>query len=183
MSNAALAVSALGPSLASDYLGPARVVRALGGEVEIELPGGAITRARMALAFPYGPSPGDELLVIAKGPSHYVIGVLQGSGATTLSFAGSVELRAEGGPLSLSSSEGVHVTAPDVSVDAGKLRMAAETVVQRFTSLYQKVSALLSVRARESETVIDETSLTRAKSASILTEETMSINGKQIHLG
>jgi hypothetical protein len=183
MSNAAHALSALGGSPASDYLGPARVVRALGGEVEIELPGGASARARMALAFPYRPRAGDELLVIAKGPSHYVIGVLQGSGDTVLSVPGSLEIRAEGGPLSLSSSQGVEVTAPEVSVDAGKLRMAAESVVQRFTSLYQKVSALWSVRAREAETVIDESSITRAKSASILTEETMSINGKQIHLG
>ncbi len=43
--------------------------------------------------------------------------------------------------------------------------------------------ALWSVRAGESEILVDETALTRARSASILTEETMTINGQQIHLG
>ena len=42
---------------------------------------------------------------------------------------------------------------------------------------------MLSVHAREVHTVVDETHLTKAKSASVLTEETMTINGKQIHLG
>src|SRR6185369_11640613 len=106
-----------------------------------------------------------------------------GSGQTVLSFQGGVDLRAEGGAISLSSDRGVEVRAPEVAIDATRLRMACDSVVQRFTSVYQRVSALLSVRARQAETVIDETSLTRAKSASILTDETMSINGKQINLG
>ena len=38
-------------------------------------------------------------------------------------------------------------------------------------------------RAGEAETIVDEGALTRARRATILTAETMSINGKQIHLG
>jgi hypothetical protein len=194
MSNAAVAISSVASRAASaealsatrgasDYLGPARVLAVRAGEVEIELPDGAAGWARLALAFPYQPAPGDELLVIGKGEARYVIGVLHGRGQTVLAFQGGVEIRAEGGPLSLASDRGLHFRSPEIGMDTGTLRMAADAVVQRFTSVFQRVSALLSVRAREMETVVDEGQLTRAKSASILTEETMSINGKQIHLG
>jgi hypothetical protein len=49
--------------------------------------------------------------------------------------------------------------------------------------VYQRVTTLLSVHAKESHTAVDESSITKAKNAAILTEEAMSINGKQIHLG
>jgi hypothetical protein len=165
-----------------EYLGPAEVTGIAGGEVDVEVPGSGLRRARLALAFPYRPAVGDSLLVIGRGDRHYVIGVLSGSGQTVLSFPGGVDLEA-GGALRLTGREGVQITGPEVGIDAGKLRVYAESMVQKVTSLYQRVSALWSVRARDVETVVDETSLTRAKSASILTEETMSINGKQIHLG
>jgi hypothetical protein len=87
------------------------------------------------------------------------------------------------GALRLTGRGGVQIQGPEVGIDAGKLRVYAEAAVHKFSSLYQRVSGLWSARARDVETVVDETSLMRAKSASILTEETMSINGKQIHLG
>ena len=40
-----------------------------------------------------------------------------------------------------------------------------------------------SVHAKESHTSVDESTFIKARNAAILTEETMSINGKQIHLG
>jgi hypothetical protein len=166
----------------SDYLGPATVVAARGSAVDVELPGGDVAQARLALAYPYQPVAGDVLLVIGRGDACYVIGVLEGTGATVLSFPGAVELRARGA-LTLAGGEGVQIEGPEVGVDAGKLRVMAGTVVEKFGSLYQRVSAMLSVRAEEAETIIDKGSLTRAKSATILTEETMTINGKQIHLG
>src|SRR5580692_9291370 len=168
---------------ASDHLGPARVLEVAGAAVVVELPGGASARATMALAFPYRPAPGDTLLVVGKDGAFYVIGVLQGTGETVLSFAGGVELRAEGGALRLASDQAVEVQAPEVSVDAGRLRFFAEAAVEKLGTLYQHVRGLLRARAGEAETIVDEGSLTRAKSATILTEDAMTINGKQIRLG
>jgi hypothetical protein len=166
----------------ADHLGPARVTAAAGDSADVELPGGDVVRARLALAFPYRPAAGDTLLVIGRGDAHYVIGVLEGTGATDLSFPGDVAVRASGA-LHLSGGAGVQISGPEVGVDAGRVRLAADAMVQKLGSFYQRVSTLWSVRARDAETYVDGASLTRARTAAILTDETMSINGKQIHLG
>jgi hypothetical protein len=168
---------------ASEYLGPARVAEVAGGTVTVDLPGGATARATMALAFPYRPAQGDTLLVVGRDGAFYVIGVIQGTGETVLSFAGGVELRAEGGPLRLASDQSVEVQAPEVAIDAGRMRLYAEAAVEKLGTLYQHVRGLLRARAGESETIVDAGALTRAKSATILTEEAMTLNGKQINLG
>lgn len=168
-----------------DYLGPATVRRVSGGRVHVELArGDGVEReGRMALAFPYRPVVGDSLLVIARGDALYVIGVLEGSGETALTFRGGVEVRAEGGALRLVSDRVVSIEAADVAVQATRLRIAAESAVEKVGSLVQHVRTLFSLRAKQSEAVIEEGTITRAKTATILTEETMNINGKQIHLG
>jgi hypothetical protein len=48
---------------------------------------------------------------------------------------------------------------------------------------YQRVRGALEVRAGKAHTVVDDSSFLTAKNASIVTEETMSINGNEIHLG
>jgi hypothetical protein len=166
-----------------DYLGPGHVVAVMPHEVEVEIRGGERVHAQMALSIPYEPNEGDVLLVIGKGDEHYVIGVIRGTGKTSLAFQGAVDLSATGGPLTLSSDRGVAIHGPEMEIQTGKLQVFAGAVVEKLGSLYQRVSAMWSVRAEEAEMVVDKGSLTRAKSATILTEETMTINGKQIHLG
>jgi uncharacterized protein DUF3540 len=167
----------------SDYLGPAHVVGASGRDLSLELPSGQTVTATLAVAFPYEPEIGDVLLVIARGESYYGIGVLHGTGRTRLSFQGDVDLRSEGGTVRISGEKGVAIDGPELDVRVGAVRLLADTLTQRVASVYQRVTSLLSIHARESHTSIDESSFTKAKSAAILTEETMSINGKQIHLG
>lgn len=170
------------PGAAVDYLGPAIVVEARGAEVTIDL-GGQRLAARLALATPYEPIEGDTLLVIGGPGGHYVIGVLDGAGRTVLSVPGDVDVHAVGGTLRLTGDKGVQVDGGAIEMRAGKLQVIAGAVVERFSTLYQRVSEMLSVRAGERHTVVDGASLEKAKSASILTEETVSINGKQVHLG
>jgi hypothetical protein len=171
------------PAEAALYLGPAHVTAVHAHDVEVTLDDGATARARLALAFPYAPAPGDELLVVGKDGDHYVIGVLRGTGRTALSFQGDVDVRAEGGALRLSGDLGVAIRGPELEIQAGKMRVMAGAVVQKFASLYQRVSAMLSVHAGQTHTVVDDSAITTAKSAAILTEETMTINGSEIHLG
>jgi len=172
------------PGASSDgFLGPAEVVEAHGSSAQVELPGGAVVRAEMALAYPYEPATGDVLLVIGRGADHYVIGVLRGAGKAALAFQGNVALRAVGGSLTLSGDEGVELHGPELGIHVRKLRVVADAAVQTFTSLCQRVSGLLSVHAGQAQTLVDGASHAQSKSATILTEETMTINGKQIHLG
>lgn len=177
--------AALGRALAGprDYLGPGRVTAAEAGRVTVELPGGPSVVAEMALALPYEPALGDTLLVIGKEERYYVIGVLHGRGRTVLSLSGDVAVHARDGALSLSGDKGVAIRGPELEVEAGKVRMIADAVVQKVASMYQRVSALFSVHASEAHTVVEKTSFTKAKNATILTEETVTVNGKQILLG
>jgi hypothetical protein len=151
-------------------------------EVRVDIEGREVGAA-LALAFPYRPAEGDTLLVIGKGEAHYVIGVLHGTGQSALTFPGDVEIRASGGELSLAGDRGVRVSGEEVALEARTVRVTAGALVQKLTSAYQRVREMLSVHAGEQETIVDGASLTRAKSAAVVTEETMSINGKQIHLG
>jgi Protein of unknown function (DUF3540) len=166
-----------------DYLGPGDVVGVMPHEVEVEIRGGVRARAQMALSITYEPKVGDVLLVIGKGDEHYVIGVLKGSGTTSLSFQGAVDVRANGGPLTLSSNVGVAIQGPELEIETSKLHVLAGAVVEKLGSLYQHVRGALNTRAGKAHTVIDDASFMTAKNASIVTEETMSINGNEIHLG
>lgn len=167
----------------AEYLGPASVLRVTGPEVEVELPDGAIVLVELAFAFPYAPAEGDVLLVIGKDGAYYAIGVLQGAGKTTLTFPGDVELRAEGGALRLWGEKGVELLGPELVVQVEKLRTIAGAVTEKLGSLVQRVQSLVSVTAREMHTVVEESAVTKAKSATLLTEETATIDGKQVHLG
>lgn len=168
---------------AADYLGPADVLEVAGDEVDVELPDGAAVRARMALAFPYEPAPGDELLIIGRGADHYVIGVLRAAGRTELSFQGDVSIRASGGTVRIHGDEGVEVAGPKVTLHARSLDIVADTVVEKLRSLYQRIVGTASVHAEQMHTVVTGTALTQAKSAAIVTEETVTINGRKVHLG
>jgi hypothetical protein len=166
------------------YLGPAEVIEARAGEVRVELPEGEVVPVSLAFAFPYEPAPGDALLVIGKGDGeHYAIGVLRGTGRASLAIQGHVDLRAVGGKLHLAGDEGVEIEGPELSLRAKKLRTLAESAIETFSSLYQRVTETLRVQARESHTLVEGAAITQAKTAQIMTEDVVTINGKQVHLG
>jgi hypothetical protein len=165
------------------YLGPASVTRASRSDVDVRLKTGAVVRATPALAFTYQPVEGDLVLVIGDAEGHYVIGVIHGSGRSTLELPGDVDVRAVGGVLRLSGDKGVEVAAPEVTVRAGALRTIAGAITETCSSLRRRVTELLSVHAGERHTVVDGTSYEQSKSATLVTEDKMTLNGKQIYLG
>lgn len=164
------------------YLGPAEVAASLPTGVEIALPKGGKVRARLAVAYAYEPHPGDEVLVIGNEEGHWIIGVVRGQGPAVLHFPADAEIRA-GGSLRIAADRGVEITSPELAVTTKKIRMIASEVVHAFTTLRQRVSDLLSVQAGQTHTVVEGSMHSQAKSATILTEEKVSINGKEVHLG
>jgi hypothetical protein len=164
-------------------LGPAEVTRVSPHEVEVRFESGASAHAQIALGYPYEPQQGDTVLVIGEAGRHYVIGVLHGTGRSVLELPGDVDVRAVGGVLRLSGDKGVELASPDLSIHVGRLQVIAGAAVQRFASLCQRVADLLSVQAGQRHTVIEGSSHEQAKSASLLTEEQVTINGKAIYLG
>ena len=184
MSTIAQLIQPISEQSADDiYLGPARVTQAGTREVELALESGEQVAAQLALALPYAAVEDDVVLVLGRGGRHYVIGVLDGHGKTALNFRGDVQLRALGGSLRLEADEEVTVRGRKLSLEAIDFKMTAENLVQRAQSAYQRVRDLLSVHAKRTTTVVDETILSKSRSATLLTEETMTINGEQIHLG
>jgi hypothetical protein len=171
------------PAPAEEYLGPAVVSARSDAGVRVALSDGRQVEATMALALPYEARERDVLLVIGRGDAFYVIGVLSGSGRTELAFHGDVTLHAVGGVAEITGDAGVRVRGPQVDVQAGALRVVAETVVETLSTLVQRVAESLTVYARSSHTIVEEGAYTQAKTAAIRTEETMSINGKQVLLG
>ena len=164
------------------FLGPARVVSIEARSVRVRLPSGELVLAEMALAYPYEPAVDDVLLVIAHAEGRYVIGVVAGNGKLDLRFEGDVNLTS-GGTLTLSAEKGVHVRAPELDVLAERLALVATAAVQKFATLHQRVTEMWSVRAGESQTIVDGTALQRARKLALVAEETASVNGKQILLG
>jgi hypothetical protein len=164
------------------YLGTATVVD--GGEtLRVRREDGLEVDACLALASHYQASEGDVLLVLGREQRHWVVGVVHGQGKTQMAFKGDVELRAVGGTLELRGDDGIRMASPEVDLNAGKLRISAESVLQKCESLYQRVRGLLSVRASQQQTVVDGAIVTKAARADIVASETVSLNGKQINLG
>lgn len=139
--------------------------------------------ATLALALPYAACEGDVLLVLGDERESFVVGVVAGRGKTSLELAGDVSVRAVGGRLDLAGDEGVRVQGPLVEVHAGKLRAVAESVVETFTTLFQRVTDVLHVHAREQVSIADEGSYSQARTTAIQTQDVVTINGKEIHLG
>lgn len=167
----------------AEYLGPGDVLEVAGAVVTARLADGRAVKATMALSVPYEASVGDVLLVIGRGPAHWVIGVLKGHGQTTLRLPGDVSIHADGGTLRLSGEKGVRLDGPEVAIETRKLSLVATALVEHLGSALRRVAGLLSVQAKRSHTVVDEASYEQSKSHAIVAEETVTVNGRQIHLG
>jgi hypothetical protein len=165
------------------YLGPATVVSLREDRVEVQLEDDVSVLARWALGYTYHPCVDDVLLVIGQEDAFYVIGILQGNGQSDLQFAGDVHLHARQGELTLSGDKGVRVEGPKFDVITEKFQVVAEQAMHKVSVWYQRVSGLMNVRAKESTTIVEERSVHKAKASNFVTEETISINGKQVQLG
>lgn len=170
-------------TMTASYLGPAEVTAVDLHDLTVRIGPEREVDARLALAYPYRPVPGDLVLAIGHDDDYYVIGVLQGSGGTELAFHGDVALRAVGGRLDLRADNGVQVVGPEVEIRTGRLRVAADSLVEKVNRAYRHVRDLMTCRFGREHTVVDDTSISKARRTTILSDENVTINGKQVNLG
>lgn len=144
--------------------GPATVTAAEGRKdhVQIVRPDGTRGWARLALAVPYVPKEGDEVLVFGG----YVIGVLRASGPTEWKFA-----------------EALRIESSEVTIRAGRIELAARKLVQKARDAFHWVSELLHFRTRRTEISAEASCDVRAGRAEIRAEGDVDIDGKTINLG
>jgi len=165
------------------YFGAAHVLESEAQYVKVRLADLREVWVRLALALPYEPVSGDQLLVISQGDDCYAIGVLEGHGRTSLAIEGDVELRAVGGSLTLEGDTGLELKSPEVQIEASKLSMVASAVSEKFDRLYQRVRGTRSQHAGETHEIVDGVAFQKAHRTTLLADETVTVNGKQIKLG
>lgn len=164
----------------TSYLGPARVQRVRGEHVDILLPEGPV-KARLALAVPYDPRPGDVVLVIGE-LDFYVIGVLKGTGRVTLDAPGDLVLRA-GGKVSISGQRALELTAPQVTIRADRFESIAQEAFQRFMNSYTWVKGVVQITTGRLRTLVEHTASLSADSIVERARKDVSIDGEKIRLG
>ena len=167
-------------------LGPATVTETEGRPdyVRVEREEGESVWARLALAVPYQPVVGDEVLVAGAEPERtYVIGLLRGTGKTTLRVSGDLALEAPNGSIDLSAARGVRVGAPEISLRAGKLEFIAQRILEKARDAYVWISELFQLKSRRMRAVAETTLDLRADTAYVKAKGEVNIDGRSIHLG
>jgi hypothetical protein len=168
---------------AETYLGPGRVTRLDDPRVQLQLTDQRVW-ARLALALPYQPAIGDTLLVIGQVDDWYVIGVLEGSGQTTLTAPADLKLAAPRGKIELLAAQGVTIHSPaTVRIVADQLEVAARSLVEKFTSATRWVTNLFRLRAGHAHTTVDSSYRLQAQKITARAQDDVHIDGNKIHLG
>lgn len=166
----------------STYLGPARVHRVAGNRIQLEFPD-ELPWAMLALAYPYQPAVGDTVLAAGQGQNWYVIGVLQGTGKTTLMVPGDFEVLAPKGRINLIAGKGFQVKSPEVKITAGKLELVAKRISERFFDATRWVKNAWQIRAGRVRTETEGDYQVKAGRIIERAEKDVRIDGEKIHLG
>jgi len=172
------------------FLGPARVTETAGPRIRLDLPDGPAW-ALVALAFAYQVCEGDLVLAIGRpetdadvegAAAYYVIGILRGSGKTTILAPGDLSIQARGS-IELCATEGVRVKGRLVTIAAEKLETVAKHAMERFTSATRWVKEAFTIRAKRVTTTAEEDFRVDAKRFVAEAVEDVKIDGSKINLG
>ncbi len=160
----------------------ARVHRVAGKRVQLELPD-EFLYAQIALGSPYQIVEGDTVLAIGQEQSWFVIGVLNGTGPTTLVVPGDLNLCAPRGSIELMAAKGVHIKSRSVKIAARKLEFLATSVFEKFATATRWVKETLNLRAGRVRTRVEENYDLKAGRIVQRADEDVKIDGQKIHLG
>jgi hypothetical protein len=164
------------------YLGPARVLMSAGGRAKLEA-AGAIVWATVAMGAPYEPVMDDVVLAIAQEECWYVIGVISGSGTTTLTAHAGLVIRAPRGGIELDAATAVTVKSPEVTIAAGRIEILARSIFEHFTEATRWIRDAFQIRAGRVRTRIDGDYDLAADRIMAAATGHVKIDGTTIHLG
>lgn len=164
------------------YMGPARVLEALPGVARV-LIGDSERWAALALASPYQVAAGDTVVVLAQEERCYLIGVLQGTGATVFRFPGDLELQALRGTVRVTAGKGIDLRSPEIGLEGDRVEVRAHTFVEKIVDAYRWIKGLLQIQAGRARTVVEDTNYQKAGQQVLLADRDVKIDGEQIRLG
>ncbi|MGH0034729.1 MAG: DUF3540 domain-containing protein [Myxococcota bacterium] len=163
-------------------LGPGVVEDVAGERVRVRTERGS-GWASWAVGYPYSVQPGDTVLCIADGRRRYVIGVLKGSGETTLSVPGDLKLRAPHGHVDIESGRGVRVRAPRVGFVTPLLELTAKLLEERFENVDRWIEGRLDEQIGSVRSRIEKTYSMLAGRIRQRAKGRVKIDGERIDLG
>src|SRR5438309_5374131 len=166
----------------STYLGPVRVRQIAGNRVQLEFPDES-PWATLALASLYQPVVGDTVLAAGQGTSWYVIGVIQGTGKTTLMVPGDFEVLAPRGRISLIVGKGFQVKSPEVKITAARFELMAKRICEHFGDATRWVKNTFRIRAGRVRAEVEGDYQVKANRINQRADEDVRIDGNKIHLG
>lgn len=166
----------------TQFLGPARVVRVEGTRLLLCVNATQVW-ARTAVGYPYAFQADDEVLTIGQHDDWYVIGVLHGSGKTTLQVPGNLQLLAPQGSIEMVAARGISLRGPRISLAAIDLNLVAKRFNQRFEQAKLWVKGRLEVVAQRMSTKVDHSYRLHAGKIVERAEGDVKIDGQKIHLG
>jgi len=170
------------PVATTTYLGPARVLELRESHVQVELPDGP-TSATLATGA-YRPAPGDLVLAIGSDESgYYVIGVLQGTGAVTITSPGDLNLIAANGAISLVSTRAVALKSPAIRLHANRLDVAARAMFERCSTAYTWIKDHFQLRTGRMRTTVHDSYHVSAERIVEKAKKDVTIDGESINLG
>ena len=161
-------------------IGPATVLEIAGNRLRLERPQGKAW-ARLALAQPYEPVPGDVVLAIGD-EDVYVIGILTGRGKTKFNVPGDLELHARG-RIDIRGGKGIRMRSPEVYIRADRVETVARTVVEKFVDCYRWVKDLFQTRSGRTRTIVEGSYTVSAERIIERAKKDVKIDGRKIHLG
>jgi hypothetical protein len=168
-------------SSAGRFFGPASLRSAMGTTLIVEVDK-SLRCARLALAYPYRAQIDDVVLVLGHQEALYVLGVIDGKGATQLDFPGNVELRAAG-HLRIQARAGFELDSTRIVMRANRLDIAVRTVRESVTNLYRRVQGTIrTVAGRERTTIEGQSTLHAGRIVRKSTDDVV-VDGRQIKLG
>jgi hypothetical protein len=139
--------------------------------------------AEVAISFPYQVTVGDTVLAVGQDGAWYVIGVIQGTGPTTLTVPGDLRLRAPRGGIELSAGKGVRIKSPRVKLVSGKLEVLAKNAFERFGHATRRVKDAFQLRAGRLRTRVESSYDLGAERILVHADDDVKIDGRKIHLG
>jgi hypothetical protein len=163
------------------YLGPAKVHKSEAGIVFVECEN-TYARAFSALGFPYDPCPGDQVLVIGKNTTRYIIGVLSGGGKTILQVPGDLEVRAPQGSISFHAGEEIRLQSATIRLIGRDIELLGEWIWQRCRELSQKVQGMFRSESGTAEQHVEGAFHTQASRISQNADGDIRLRGKTINL-
>jgi len=164
------------------YLGPARVLEAVSGFARVRI-GESERWAALALASPYQVAAGDTVVVLAQEERCYLVGVLQGTGATVFRFPGDVEFQAPRGAVRVTAGKAIDLRGPEIGLEGDRIELRARTLVERVVDAYRWIQGLVQIQAGRARTVVEDTNYQKAGQQVLLAARDVRIDGEQIRLG